>query len=151
MADIDRRRLRQSCTNIADSEVVPMKNLSYMALGLILGALAALTAQRATAQDPVRLSPQYYSVRFENDRVRVLEYHLKPGEKEPMHSHPPGVVYVLTEALMKSTDPSGDVSQSAGVAGQVLWRESTIHAVENLGATEARALAVELKPCRGSR
>ena len=76
-----------------------MRNLSYMALGLMLGALATLIAQRATAQDPVKLSPQYYSVRFENDRARVLEYHLKPGEKEPIQSHGP-------ELHMSSPTPS---------------------------------------------
>ena len=44
----------------------------------------------APMMDPVKLSPQYYKVRLDNARVRVLEYHLKPGEKEMMHSHPRG-------------------------------------------------------------
>jgi beta-alanine degradation protein BauB len=45
--------------------------------------------------DPVAISPQLYTVRLENDRLRVLEYRLKPGKEEPMHSHPPGVVFAL--------------------------------------------------------
>lgn len=49
------------------------------------GADGCLTIVRRIL-DPVALSPQLYSVRFENDRVRVLEYRLKPGGKEPMHS-----------------------------------------------------------------
>jgi hypothetical protein len=52
-----------------------------------------------------------------------------------------------TDALVKSADPSGKVSQTPRVTGQVLWRESTTHTAENVGKTEARALAVELKPC----
>jgi hypothetical protein len=36
------------------------------------------------AQDPVKLSPHYYNVLLDNEHVRVLEYQLKPEEKEPM-------------------------------------------------------------------
>jgi hypothetical protein len=36
----------------------------------------------AFAQDPVKISPQFYKLLLENDQVRVLEYRLKPGEKE---------------------------------------------------------------------
>ena len=42
---------------------------------------------------PVTLSPNLYTVLLENDEVRVLEYHAKPGDREPMHCHPAGVVY----------------------------------------------------------
>jgi hypothetical protein len=34
--------------------------------------------------DPVKLSPYYYNVLLDNERIRVLEYQLKPEEKEPM-------------------------------------------------------------------
>ena len=61
----------------------------------------------AFAQDPVKTSPQYYKVLLENDQVRVLEYRLKPGEKEPMHSHPAGIVYVLGGATLKFTYTDG--------------------------------------------
>jgi beta-alanine degradation protein BauB len=86
-------------------------------------------------------------VRFENERVRVLEYHLKPGEKEATHSHPAGVVYVLSDATIRSVHPDGTSSETLGKAGEVFWREDTTHTVENVGTTEARAIAVELKPC----
>jgi quercetin dioxygenase-like cupin family protein len=100
-----------------------------------------------TTQDPVTVSPGYYTVRFENDRVRVLEYRLKPGEKEGTHSHPPGVVYVLSGATLRITRADGKVSEVTGKAGEVLWRELTTHATENIGANDARALVVDLKPC----
>jgi quercetin dioxygenase-like cupin family protein len=124
-----------------------MKRSSYLAVGIVLGAVAMSAAGRVTTQDPVKVSPQYYMVRFENDRVRVLEYHLKPGEKEATHSHPPGVVYVLSNATIRSVHPDGTSSETAGKAGEIFWRDDTTHGVENVGATEARAIAVELKPC----
>src|SRR4029450_3374497 len=125
-----------------------MGRLPYLAVGIVLGATAMAALGRVTTQDPVKVSPQYYTVRFENDRVRVLEYQLKPGEKEAMPSHPPGVVYVTAAATIRSVRPDGKSSETAGKAGEVIWRDDTTHAVENGGTTEARALAKELKPGR---
>ena len=124
-----------------------MKRVTSLAVGIVLGALAATAAGRMTHQDPVAVSPQYYTVRFENDRVRVLEYRLKPGEKEAAHTHPPGVVYILSDATLRATRPDGSVAELKGKAGEVAFRESTTHAIENVGTQEARALAIDLKPC----
>src|SRR5512134_1283168 len=125
-----------------------MRRLTYLAVGVALGAFSVSAAGRMTTQDPVKLSPQYYSVRFENGRVRVLEYRLKPGEKEAMHSHPQGVVYVLGDATFRTTLADGRSSTVPVKAGEVTWREFTTHAAENVGQTEAHALAIELKPCK---
>ena len=122
-----------------------MKQRYVFALGLFLGGLVMTFATRLWGQDPVRQSPQFYTVRFENDRVRVLEYHLKPGEKEPMHSHPPGVVFYLSNATFRTTNAEGKSSEATVTQGQVSWRDFTTHAAENVGKTEAHAYAVELK------
>ena len=86
-------------------------------------------------------------MRFENDRVRVLEYRLKPGEKEDMHSHPAYLGYVLNDATLRITPPDGTTSEGSFTQGQVIWNESVSHTVENSGRTEAQSLLVELKPC----
>jgi hypothetical protein len=124
-----------------------MKPASYLAVGIILGAFAVSAAGRVRTQDPVEVAPRYNVVRFENDRVRVLELHMKPGEKETMHSHPPHVVYVLTEFTMRNVLPDGTQSEASRKAGDVFWRDATTHSAANVGATEARAIAIELKPC----
>jgi beta-alanine degradation protein BauB len=101
------------------------------------------------AQDPVKLSPQYYKVLIDNDEVRVLEYRLKPGEKEPMHSHPRGFVYYLADAKLKVSFPGGKSEESAVTSGEAHWRDAVTHAAENIGDTEAHAIAVELKKPAG--
>ena len=68
---------------------------------VILISLLAVLWTTVHAQDLVKTSPQYYKVPLENDQVRVLEYRLKAGEKEAMHSHPAGVVYVLSGGKLK--------------------------------------------------
>jgi quercetin dioxygenase-like cupin family protein len=112
---------------------------------LILVSLLAVLCTTIHAQDPVKTSPQYYKVLLENDQVRVLEYHLKPGEKEPMHSHPTGVVYVLSGAKLKFSYPDGRTEERAAANGETIWRDPTTHAVENIGNTEAHAIAIDLK------
>jgi len=99
----------------------------------------------ATAQDPVKVAPNIYKVLLENDRVRVLEFRLKPGEKDPMHSHPSMIVYFLSSFKLKFTLPDGKTTDAEGKPGGVLWSEAVTHAPENVGTTEAHVLVVELK------
>ena len=80
---------------------------------IILVSLLTALHTTAHAQDPVKTSPQYYKVLLENDQVRVLEYRLKAGEKEAMHSHPAGVVYVLSGAKLKFSYPEGRTEEKA--------------------------------------
>jgi quercetin dioxygenase-like cupin family protein len=119
-------------------------------VGAIMGALATATivafAVPAT-MDPVRLSPQYYTVRLDNARVRVLEFRLKPGEKEVMHSHPEGIVFALADATVKTYLPDGTSVAYPSKQGDVMWRDAVTHSGENVGSTEAHYLAVELKGC----
>lgn len=126
-----------------------MRQVVHLISGIVLGAWLASFAfgasARTSAQDPVKLSPQYYKVLLDNDDIRVLEYRLKPGQKEPMHSHPRGVVYYFGDARFKITSPNGTSTESAVTPGQTVWREGVTHASENVGDTEAHALGIELK------
>jgi quercetin dioxygenase-like cupin family protein len=127
-----------------------MKRSTYLVTGIFLGALLvsvawAISSEVEPIEDPVKLSPQYYKVLLENDQVRVLEYHLKPGEKEQMHSHPAGVVYVLSGGKLKFSYPDGRTEEKAAATGETIWREPVTHAVENVGDTEAHAIAIDLK------
>ena len=39
-------------------------------------------------EDAVKVAPHAYKVVLENDKVRVLESRMKPGDKTEMHGHP---------------------------------------------------------------
>jgi beta-alanine degradation protein BauB len=111
----------------------------------ILILLVLAIGMAMSAQDPVTTSPQFYRVLLENDRVRVIEYRLKPGETEPMHSHPAGVVYVLSGGTLKFSYPDGRTEEKAATPGETIWRDPVTHAVQNIGKTEAHAIAIDLK------
>src|SRR4051812_50180185 len=71
--------------------------------------------------DPVETNPDHYTVVFENDRVRVLEYTDRPGERTTPHEHPDSVMYTLSgfrRRLHQVDAPQGpahrDVEMPAG-------------------------------------
>ncbi|MGZ8853198.1 MAG: hypothetical protein ACXW2X_07355, partial [Thermoanaerobaculia bacterium] len=114
-----------------------MKRIGYFFIGTLAGVVlttAALNGQQRGVQDAVTVSPQYYTVRLENDRVRVLEFRLKPGEKEAMHTHGAGVAYIVGTAQVRTSFPDGASVDGTFQANDVHWREKTVtHTVENIG------------------
>ena len=110
-----------------------------------MGAGAVLSSDGSSTQDPVALSPQFYVVKADDARVRVLEYRLKPGQKEAMHSHPGYVVYFFGPGKLQVTFGDGKTTESTVTEGEVVVRDPLTHAAENIGTTEVHALLVELK------
>ena len=106
---------------------------------------AGLLAQSARAQNPAKLNPNSYKVLLENDRVRVLDVRLKPGDKSALHSHPGYVTYALTEAKIKITLADGKTELIDSKPGKALWHDPVTHTVENVGPTESHILEIELK------
>jgi beta-alanine degradation protein BauB len=46
--------------------------------------------------DPTSTDPTLYRVVFENDRVRVLEYRDRPGDRTHPHGHPDSLMLTLS-------------------------------------------------------
>ncbi len=125
-----------------------MKSSTHLSLSVLLATLGLIFATgTAIAQDPAIVASQNYKVLFENDRMRVLEYHSKPGDKAVMHSHPDYLVHDLASGYkVKFTAPDGKTAETpATQAGTVTWRGAETHATENVGTADARALIIELK------
>jgi beta-alanine degradation protein BauB len=102
----------------------------------------------AVAQAPIApdLAPQTYKLLFENNKVRVIEEHLKPYEKEPMHFHPYGVLACfLTDAHFRTTFSDGKAAEGSQKAGDAVWRNPVTHSGENIGKTEIDEIMIEPK------
>jgi beta-alanine degradation protein BauB len=94
--------------------------------------------------DPIVTNPNNYSLVFENDRVRVLEYVDQPGDMTTPHEHPDSVMYTLSS--FKRRLHVGDVHRDVELdAGGVHWLPAQKHAGENIGASQTHVLFVELK------
>jgi quercetin dioxygenase-like cupin family protein len=122
-----------------------MKKLFCYSIGILLVALSVVFfVQSAMAVDVVTVAPDV-KVLLENDKVRVLESTLKPGEVEGMHTHPAYVAYFLTPTTLKITTPDGNSSVKKPEAGKVLYGDSAEHQIENVGETLQRVLVIEIK------
>jgi quercetin dioxygenase-like cupin family protein len=96
------------------------------------------------AADPICTDPDKYQVIFENERVRVLEYHDRPGDQTTPHRHPDSVMVTLSGFRRRLHADLGarDVALEAGRAH---WLPAQVHAGENTGTTPTHVLFVELK------
>lgn len=102
-------------------------------------------ANNLLIDDPLRNAPHQYHLMLENERVRVLEYRSKPGDKSAMHWHPDCIVYSFTPATLLITTLDGGSQEVDLKTGELIWRSETTHALENVGITEAHLLVIELK------
>ncbi|HZI47845.1 MAG TPA: hypothetical protein VFD75_08595 [Pyrinomonadaceae bacterium] len=99
---------------------------------------------RAT-QDPLVVNSKTIALKLENDRVRVLEATLKPGDKEQLHSHPAYVIYVIEGGKVRTHGTDGTAVQADFKTGDVIYRQPVTHWAENIGKTTIRLELVELK------
>ena len=107
--------------------------------------ISILAVVVAKAQDPAKVDSAHYKVILNNEYVRVVDVHHKPGEKSPMHSHPNHVVYSFTDSRVKFTSSDGKADIRAVRAGQATWHNAETHAAQNVGKAEEHALDIELK------
>lgn len=94
--------------------------------------------------DPVVTNPDHDKVVFENERVRVLEYHDMPGARTTVHTHPDSVMYTLSSFRRRLS--SGYVDREVElVAGTTGWLPAQEHCGHNIGESDTHVLFVELK------
>jgi len=108
-----------------------------MTLGLVL--LAQGTGAQDSSPNPNR------RVLLENERVRVVEVILKPGEMETMHPASDRVIYPLTSFKVKHVTADGKTSVDERKAGQPAWGRAVSQATQNVGTTDVHAIIVEIK------
>ena len=115
-------------------------------ISAVLAAFAFIVATTSvSAQDPAVVNAKTIKIKFENDRVRVLEAELPPGVKEQVHSHPAYVIYVLAGGKVRNYAADGKTTEGELKTGDVLNRDPLTHAAENIGDTTMHMILVELK------
>lgn len=94
--------------------------------------------------DPVESNSSLYTVVFENERVRVLEYRDMPGDRTTPHSHPDSVMVTMSgfDRRLSVGDQTREVSLQPGLAA---WLPAQTHAGENIGTSETHVMFIELK------
>ena len=98
------------------------------------------------AVDALTASPDNFRLVLENDRVRVLEYTLLPGQKDRRHTHPKRVAHVIAGGTLRVHFPDGRHLNFEEKAGDTSWGDpAPLHDTENIGTTPIKILLVEVK------
>jgi hypothetical protein len=111
-------------------------------------ARALATPDGAIKLDPLKTDGDKYTVVLENDRVRVLRYHDKPGDTTHLHHHDDMVMYPLAPFRRRLTFADGTTREREFKSGEALWVPEQMHMGENIGTTDTEVLLVELKAAR---
>lgn len=102
--------------------------------------------------DAVVAAPEHHRVLLENEKVRVIETAIRPGETVPLHTHRwASVYYVLSVGEFVRRDAHGIVTfdsrehSNKFSTGDAAWAPPIgPHTVENVGHTVIRIISVEL-------
>jgi hypothetical protein len=103
--------------------------------------------------DAVVAAPRHHKLMFENERVRILEVRIRPGETVPVHTHRwPSAIYVAQQSDFIRRDGEGHLLFDSRTMGPppteplVQWvGPLEPHSVENIGRTEIVLISAELK------
>ncbi|MEO6136162.1 MAG: hypothetical protein ABIP35_13480 [Ginsengibacter sp.] len=96
--------------------------------------------------DALISSPANFKLLLENEYVRVLEYSLKPGQKDTPHTHPAKSSYVVSGGKLKVYLENGETIIADEQTGTASWREYVgKHYVENIGNTTVTIILTEMK------
>jgi quercetin dioxygenase-like cupin family protein len=132
-------------------EKVFLVGMRFIICAVIVSVALTVGADSVSAQDPAVVNAKTVKIKFENEKVRVLEAELPPGTKEAVHSHPAYVIYVMAGGKVRNYAADGKTTESELKTGEVLYREPLTHAAENIGTTTMHFILVELKTTPAAR
>ena len=94
--------------------------------------------------DAVSAAPDHYKVVEENDRVRILRFEGKKGDKTAMHSHPDLVAIALSDAKVEFGMPNGESMELELPAGAAMFNAAFEHTTTVLSESSS-VILIELK------
>ena len=103
--------------------------------------------------DALVAAPRHHRLLFENDRVRVLDTRIAPGDTVPLHTHRwPAVHQIMSWSDFVRRDADGKVTvdtrgkPAPASLPAVMWGEPLPpHTLENVGSAELHVVSTELK------
>jgi beta-alanine degradation protein BauB len=138
---------------VVDTQVHPTQGdveVNTLACVLTLAPLILLAGsakcQKSAPIDAVTASPDRFTVLLNNDQVRVVQYTLRPGERDQWHTHPPKVSYVVSGGELRIHMADGTSFPASEKAGTASWMDALPrHYAENVGTTTVTIVLTEVK------
>jgi len=120
--------------------------LNSVIIILFISCSKSNTSEQNLEINAIEVSPNQFKVLFENEFVRVIEYNLKPGEKDLWHTHPKKTSYVISGGKLEIRTEEGEEFTVVGEKGNASWMDAVgKHYAENIGDSTVRILLTEIK------
>lgn len=105
------------------------------------------------SMDALVAAPDHHTLLLENEKMRVVQTRILPGQTVPVHTHRwPGVLFIRSWSDLIRRDRDGNVLLDTRqlpdkpTLNAPLWQERLPpHTVENVGGAEFNAVQVEIK------
>jgi len=100
------------------------------------------------SEDAAVAAANAYHVVHDDDRVRVLELRIAPGEKTAVHRHPDMVVVMVEGGTFRFGGPhSSSTPADLDIpSGTWSFQPADRHTTENIGTTVVHGFLIEIKP-----
>ena len=103
--------------------------------------------------DALQAAPQHHKLLFENEKVRVIDACIPPGEVTALHTHKwPASLYVISWSDFIRYDSNGNVvldSKSLAKSpspSSAFWSEPLMpHTLRNTGTNDLHIISLEIK------
>jgi quercetin dioxygenase-like cupin family protein len=101
--------------------------------------------ENAIGNDVSSVRPEFTKALFENERFRLVEVTLPPGESIPSHSGINRIVYSLSAYQITYSENEEQGIEKQFSAGDVHWHQACQHSLSNTGDSVAKYLVVSYK------
>jgi beta-alanine degradation protein BauB len=83
---------------------------------------------------------------IENNKVKISEVRITPGDKIPMHSHGRYLSYAMNDSKVRVTNGDGSTFEREFKKGNAVYSDGGVtHEIQNIGSTDVFNLDIELK------
>ncbi len=117
-----------------------MFTIVFLGTALVFAAKTVLAAG-----DPLAVGPEIYKLKFENERVRIMEITFAPGAKIDMHTHPDHIAVITQAGKLTLSYPDGTTKDMEGKVGDAFFIPAETHGAVNSGDSEVKGVVIELK------
>jgi hypothetical protein len=132
---------RTSAKFFEEHYVTNQKLLSIVPLLLLAAVVAAAVP---APLDPIKVAPHIYQLKFENERVRVIEQTVRNGETQALHAHPDRLLVYLQTCAWVEEDGEGGKRMQSFKYGEVAWADAETHGGGNASVVqECKILEIE--------
>jgi hypothetical protein len=124
---------------------IPYADVAYENIQVEIKPQSPRPAPPTLPSDAVRIDPNHFTVKFENEFVRVLRVRIGPMESPARHELTAGILVLLTDFESQLSTADGKTIDRKASSGEVVWFDPGMQIIKNAGSQALNAVLIQLK------